>query len=123
MNTASADPSPIQMTSPQLPRNVLDFLVAHIDHRVKLDFVLFLHRANAVTPVWIAASELELSKAQVRNMADELARDGILRFVADNIELAPRSVETRLAILDLSTWCQLDRTRVHHLLASLGRGV
>lgn len=111
------------MMSPQLPRNVLDFLVAHVDHRVKLELILLLQRASGATPVWIVASELELSKAQVRGMADELAHDGVVRFAGDRIELAPLSLETRLAILDLAIWCSIDRARVYHLLRSLGRGV
>jgi hypothetical protein len=104
-----------------LPKHVISFLVAHVDHRVKLDLVLFLHRVSAVTPMWIAASELELSKAQVRDMADELARDGLVRVEGDRFELAPRTIDDRLAILDLATWYTLDRGRILDVLRTLGR--
>jgi hypothetical protein len=103
-----------------LPKHVISFLVAHVDHRVKLDFVLLLHRVSA-TPLSIAASKLDLPKAQVRDMADELAREGLVRIDGDRLELAPLTIDDRLAILDLATWYTLDRGRILDVLRTLGR--
>lgn len=104
-----------------LPNHLVAFLAAHIDHRVKLDLLLFLQRVGT-TPVWIAATELSVSKDQIRDMGRELARAGILRVEGDRLEVAPRTVEDRLAILDLVTWYTLDRTRIFQILRTLGRG-
>jgi hypothetical protein len=100
----------------------MSFLVAHIDHRTKLDFILLMHR-QASAPLWIVASELGIPKPQVREMADELVLAGILRITGDKLELAPQSPEIRLAIVDLVTWYAIDRARVFHVLRSLGRNV
>jgi hypothetical protein len=99
----------------------MSFVVAHVDHRLKLDLILLLHRRPGSIPVWIVASDLELTKAQVREMATQLARDGIVQLAGDKLELAPNSPELRLTIVDLATWCTIDRARVLHVLRMLGR--
>jgi hypothetical protein len=108
--------------SDHLPRSVISFLRSYVDHIVKLRFLLVMHRApSQVTSVPMAARELEVPKSQVRDMANELAEDGLVRISADRLELAPRSIEDRLAISDLAFWYTRDRAVLHEVLRALGR--
>ncbi|GEM_PF-5056663 len=108
--------------SGQVSRNVVAFLNKHVDHVVKLEFLLAVHAApSATTTVPMAARQLDIPRGQVRTMADELAQDGVLRISSDRIELAPSSVETRWAISDLASIYGRDRQLVLDVLKSLGR--
>lgn len=106
----------------QLPRSALSFLRTHVDHVVKLRFLLFLHSApNGTSTIGSAARALQVSKRQVRDMADELAGDRLLRVTDETLELAPASIEDRLAIADLADSYSQDRNLVLDALRALGR--
>jgi len=109
-------------TTTQLPRSVIAFLRTHVDHVVKLRFLLLLHRApGGIIPVHVAARDLDIPKAQVRDMANELAADGLVRATPDEIELVPRSIDDRLALEDLVRWYESDRSLVLEVLRAMGR--
>ena len=109
-------------TPAQVPRNVIGFLRAHVDHVVKLRFVVLLHRsAGVTTSVQVAARALEVPRSQVRDMANELACDGLVRISGDTLELVPPSIDDRLAIADLASWYTQDRAPILELLRELGR--
>ena len=111
------------MTTPnQLPSSVVAFLRAHVDHIVKLKFLLALHGAPSCTvSVPNVAHVLDIPKNQVRDMANELAEAGLLRISAEQLELTPPSIDDRLAISDLATWYVRDRKLVLDVLRALGR--
>lgn len=103
-------------------QNVVAFLNNHVDHVVKLEFLLAVHAApSATTTVPTAARMLDIPRSQVRAMADELAGEGVLRVSSDRIELAPASVDVRLAVSDLASIYHRDRQCVLDVLRSLGR--
>lgn len=105
-----------------LPRSVIAFLRAHVDHIVKLRLLLVLHAAPGTTiSLQSAARELEIPRRQVRDMANELADDGLVRVSLDQLELAPSTIDDRLAIADLATWYSRDRALVLDVLRALGR--
>jgi DNA-binding IclR family transcriptional regulator len=105
-----------------LPRSVVAFLHAHVDHVVKLKFLLVLHGApGANLSFQRAARDLDVPKAQVRDMANELADDGLVRVSLDRLELSPSSIDDRLAISDLASWYARDRTLVLDVLRAMGR--
>jgi len=105
----------------QLPRSVIAFLRTHVDHVIKLRFLLALHGApGGIISIHVAARELDLPKAQVRDMANELAEDGLVRVSPDAIELVP-SIDDRLAIADLASWYARDRSLVLDVLRAMGR--
>lgn len=108
--------------SGHVSRSVVAFLNRHVDHVVKLEFLLAVYGApSATTTVPTAARQLDIPRGQVRAMADELAQDGVLRVSSDRIELAPTSVETRCAISDLASAYHRDRQVVLDVLRALGR--
>lgn len=101
-----------------LPRSVISFLRAHVDHVVKLRFLLLLHAApSGTSTVKVMALALDVSKSQVRDMANELVDDGLLRVAADKLELAPTSIDDRLALAELAEAYARDRRSVLELLA------
>lgn len=105
-----------------LPRSVVAFLSQHVDHVIKLELLLTVHAApGSITTVPLAARQLDVSKSQIRAMADELADEGLLRVSSDRLELAPTKVEDRWAISDLASSYQRDRDLVLHVLEALGR--
>ena len=106
----------------QLPTSVIAFLRSHVDHLVKLELLLVLHGApSGTTSVPIVARELDVPKRQVRDMANELVEEDLVRVSSDRIELAPRSIDDRLAIADLATWYVRDREVIVDVLKALGR--
>jgi DNA-binding IclR family transcriptional regulator len=108
--------------SENVSRNVVEFLNMHVDHVVKLELLLAVHAApSATTTIPTAARLLDISRGQVRAMADELAEEGVLRVSSDRIELAPASVEVRLAVSDLASIYHRDRQGVLDVLKALGR--
>jgi hypothetical protein len=64
---------------------------------------------------------LDVPKGQVRDMANELVDQGVMRVSADQLELA-LSIESRLALSDLASWYTRDRGAVLAALRALGRG-
>jgi hypothetical protein len=105
-----------------LPPSAIGFLRAHVDHIVKLRFLLLLHEAPSSTiSVGIGARSLDVPRRQVRDMAHELADDGIVRVSNDEIELAPSSIEDRLSIAEIASWYARDRGVVLEVLRGLGR--
>jgi DNA-binding IclR family transcriptional regulator len=106
-----------------VPRSVVLFMRAHVDHVVKLQFLLMLHAApNGTATVRAMALALGVPKAQVRDMANELVDDGLLRVSADELELAPASIDDRLAVADLAETYARDRSAVLELLAAMVGG-
>ncbi len=105
-----------------LPRNVIAFVHDHVDHEVKLDFILNLHRApGGSSSVAFVARELDIPKSQVRDMANELVEAGLARVSKDRLELAPASIDDRLAIAELASCSVRARSIVLDLLRALGR--
>jgi hypothetical protein len=105
-----------------IPRSVVAFLNEHVDHVVKLEFLLVVHAApQSTTTVPDAARSLDVSRQQIRAMAEELATEGILRVSANFIELAPRELEDRWAIADLAHTYRGNREVVLEVLRGLGR--
>jgi DNA-binding IclR family transcriptional regulator len=103
-------------------QNVVAFLNDHVDHVVKLEFLLAVHAAPcAATTIPTAARLLDIPRSQVRAMAGELAEGGVLRVSSDRIELAPASVDVRLAVSDLASIYHRDRQAVLDVLRALGR--
>jgi hypothetical protein len=101
---------------------VISFLREHVDHVVKLRFLLALHRApSRVTTTGIMARAIDVPKSQVRDMANELVDGGIVRVSADHIELAPMSIGDRLALADLVDCYERDRAAILDALRALGR--
>jgi len=111
------------MTEPtKLPMSVVAFMRAHVDHVVKLRFLVTLHSApGGTTSVALAARELDVPKSQVRDMANELAHDELVRVSTDYLEPAPTTIDDRLAIADLASWNERDRDLVLDVLRVLGR--
>ena len=108
--------------STELPKSVVAFLRTHVDHIVKLKFLVTLHSApGGTTSVSLIARALDVPKSQVRDMANELADDKIVRVSTDYLELAPTSIDDRLAIADLASWYERDRSLVVDVLRALGR--
>jgi hypothetical protein len=109
-------------TSMALPRNVIAFVHDHVDHVIKLDFILSLHWApGGSASISLVARELDISKSQVRDMAHELVEAGLARVSKDRLELAPTSLDDRVAIADLASWSVRARSIVLDLLRALGR--
>lgn len=105
-----------------LPRSVIAFLNQHVDHVVKLELLLAVHAApGSTTTIPIAARQLDVSKSQVRAMADELADEGLLRVSSNCLVLAPTRVEDRWAITDLAITYHRRRDLVLQVLRTLGR--
>ena len=111
------------MSSPELlPTSVVAFLSEHVDHVVKLEFLLAVHAApGSTTTIPLAARQLDVSRSQVRAMADELADEGLLRVSSDCLVLAPSRIEDRCAISDLATTYHRRRDLVLQVLTTLGR--
>ena len=74
-----------------------------------------------MTYVQTAARTLDIPKSQIRGMANELADDGLVRVSAEFLELAPASIDDRLAIADLAVWCAHDPALILDVLRALGR--
>ena len=103
-----------------LPRAVISFLRAHVDHVVKLRFLLAMHSApNGTATVKAIAQALDVPKAQVRDMASELVDEGLLRMAAEQLELAPASIEERLALAELADSYARNRGAVLEVLHAL----
>ena len=111
------------MTEPaKLPTSVIDFLCTYVDHVVKLRFLITLDSApGGTTSVSLVARALDVPKSQVRDIATELANDRLVRISTDYLELAPASIDNRLAIADLASWYARDRNKVLDVLRALGR--
>jgi hypothetical protein len=108
--------------STKLPMSVIAFLRAHVDHVVKLRFLVTLHGApGGTTSVALLARALDVPKSQVRDMASELADDNLVRVSTDYLELTPPSIADRLAIADLASWYARDRSAIYDVLRALGR--
>lgn len=109
-------------TSVPLPRSVISFVRVHVDHVVKLQFLLGVHSApNGTTSISAIARILDVPKAQVRDMANELAGEGVLRVSAERVELTPRTIDERLALADLADAYARNREAVLDLLKMLRR--
>lgn len=105
-----------------LPHSVVAFLRAHVDHVVKLRLLVTLHHASRSTSsISFVARAFHVTRSQVRDMANELADDGLVRVSMDDVELAPTSIDDRLAIADVATWYERDRAQVLDVLRVLGR--
>ena len=107
----------------QLPRALVSFIRTHVDHLGKLQFLLLLHGSpTGQTSIMAVARILDISRAQARDMANELATDELVRVASDHIvEFVPSSIDDRLAVAELAHWYARDRTCVHELLRALGR--
>ena len=115
-------PRPDPQMISNLPPSVVAFLRAHVDHVVKLRLLVTLHNApRATSSISFVARALHVTRSQVRDMANELADDGLVRISMDDVELAPTSSDDRLAIADLTTWYERDRAQVLDVLRVLGR--
>lgn len=103
--------------------SVVAFLRTHVGDVVKLRFLIVLHGvAGGTTSVGHIARVLDIPRSQVLDIAKELADDNLLRFSTDYLELAPTSIDDRLAIADLANCYARDRNAVLDVLRSLGRG-
>ncbi len=108
------------VTSMPLPRSVIAFVREHVDHVVKLQFLLTMHSApNGTTSMRAMAHTLDVPKSQVRDMANELVDEGLLRISAEQLELAPTTIDDRLALADLADSYARDRESVLELLRML----
>jgi hypothetical protein len=104
------------------PRSALAFIREHVDHAVKLRFIILLHESPSATiSVETAARTLRIPNDRIREMGKELAAERLVRVTTDTLELAPASIDDRLAIADLAEWFARDRTGVLDALRSLGR--
>jgi DNA-binding IclR family transcriptional regulator len=110
-------------TPADLPRAVVTFLRTHVDHVVKLKFLVAMHSApSGTTTISFVARSLDVPKAQVRDMANELAEEGLLRVSSEQLELAPHSIDERLALAELADWYVRNRSAVLDAMHALGRG-
>jgi DNA-binding GntR family transcriptional regulator len=104
-------------TESHIPRSVIAFLRDHVDHAVKLRLLVLLHAApDATSRVPSLASILDASRAQVRDMANELAADGLVRVSGDEVQLAPASIDQRLAIAEVARSYASNRPALLSLL-------
>jgi hypothetical protein len=93
-----------------------------VDHVVKLKFLLAMHSAqNGTSTVALLSRALEVSKGQVRDMANELIDERLLRRADDELELT-LNIEERMALANLASLYTRDRGAVLQLLQALGRG-
>jgi DNA-binding IclR family transcriptional regulator len=111
------------MSTAPLPSSVVSFLRAHVDHVVKLRFLLAMHASpTSTSTVSLVSRSLDIPKSQVRDMANELVEERLLRATDDVLELA-LNIEERLALSDLATCYTRDRAAVLSALRGMGRGV
>jgi len=109
-------------TPADLPRVVIGFLRAHVDHVVKLRLLLALHSAPSGTmTVGLLARAIDVPRSQIRDMANELVEEGLVRISGEQIELAPASIADRLAISELADCYAQMRSAVIDALRALGR--
>jgi hypothetical protein len=74
-----------------------------------------------MTTVGLMARAINVPKSQVRDMANELVAEGLALVSADHIELAPATIDERLALSDLVDCYGRDRAVVIAALRALGR--
>lgn len=102
-------------------RDAIAFLNLHVDHVVKLELVLNVHSSPSSTTTVVAiARELDVSRNQVRSMAQELADHGVVSLSSDRVQLTS-SVAERCAIADLAQAYRRDPAIVQDLLRAMGR--
>lgn len=105
-----------------LPHSLISFIRTHVDHLPKLQLLLLLHGSpTGQTSFTALARLLDISKAQARDMANELAADELVRVSDHVVEFVPVRIDDRLAVAELAHWYRHDRRGVHDLLRALGR--
>lgn len=110
------------MSSARLPTHIVAFLHRHVDHVVKLEFLLAVHAApSSATSLGRVARVLDVPRGQVRDMAHELASVGLMAVSVDEVRLASSSVDQRIALSDLASWYARERTLVLDVLRDFGR--
>jgi hypothetical protein len=111
------------MTTPaDLPRAVTAFLKEHVQSFATLRFLLAMHSApGGTTTLTLVARALALPKQEVLDVANEAANQGLIRVNSEHLELAPISIEDRLALADLAHWYGREREVVLAALRALGR--
>ncbi len=110
------------MSTTQLSRSAVTFVREHVDHVVKLQFLLGIHGApDYASDVSSMARLLDVPKAQVRDMANELVGEGLLRVESDSLALTPRTVDDWVALSDLHSLYRRNQGAVLELLRVLQR--
>ncbi|MBL9017069.1 MAG: hypothetical protein JNL83_22980 [Myxococcales bacterium] len=103
-----------------IPKSVIDFVQTYVDDVVELRLLVTLHGApDGTQTVQRIALDLDLPAAQVRDAADDLVGDGLIRASSDQLQLAPSSISDRLALADLAGLYAADRAAVLGLLAAI----
>ncbi len=69
----------------------------------------------------MVARSLAIPTSQAREMARELSEEGLVRISVGQVELAPMSIDDRLAIADLASWYDQHRSLVLQVLRAMGR--
>ena len=106
----------------ELPRSLISFIRNHVDHVGKLRLLLLLHGSPTGQTTFTALARLlDISRAQARDMANELASDDLVRVSEHVVEFTPSLIDDRLAVAELAHWYARDPTCVHELLRALGR--
>jgi hypothetical protein len=102
-----------------IPRSVIAFARTHVRHAPCARLLLLLHNApGGGTSLTTVARTIDVPLERLRELAMALADAGFVRIINnDRVELAPLSIERRLAIADLATWYARDREGVLALLA------
>lgn len=108
-------------TPADLPRAVTAFMKAHVGDMVQLRFLLALHSApGGITTVTAMSRATDITTAQVRQLAADAMRRGLVRVAGEQLELAPSTIDDRLALADLASWYTRDRSVVLDALRALG---
>ena len=108
-------------TPADLPRAVTAFLKTHVGDMVQLKFLLTMHSAPGATmSISMMSRALDVPATRGRELAADAMRRGLVRVTGDQIELAPTTIDDRLALADLAYWYGRDRTVILDALRALG---
>ena len=108
-------------TPADLPRAVTAFLKTHIGDMVQLKFLLTMHSApGAIMSIGMMSRALDVPPPRSRELASDAMKRGLVRVTGEQIELAPTTIDDRLALADLAYWYGRDRTVILDALRALG---
>jgi hypothetical protein len=112
------------VTTERVPAGIVGFLNTYVESHEMLMLLLLVHRSPGNTvSVAVASRIADLPIAEVRTLARELADRQLVRVSGypELIELTVPSIHDRLALADLATWYEHNRTIVLEVLVAIAR--